>query len=100
MQPFTGRCLRRSAFTFGKDLEKFAGASRRLGGVEISQGDEGFEFTVVQDYRIRLSIWEAAEEFAPNAQIQFTDNFAVGFQAEDSVVAAELLIGAISAAMK
>ena len=100
IQPFTGRCIRRSAFTFGRDLKKFAGASRKLGGAEIDQGDEGFEFTVVQDYRIRLSIWEAAEEFAPNAQIQFSDNFAVGFTAEDSVTAAELLIGAVSAAMK
>lgn len=100
IQPFTGRCIRRSAFTFGRDLKKFAEASRELGGVEINQGDEGFEFTVVQDYLIRLSIWEAAEEFAPNAQIQFSDNFAVGFLAEDSVAASELLIGALSAAMK
>lgn len=100
VQPFTGRCLRRSAFTFGRELEKFAAASRKLGGVEIRQGDAGFEFTVVQDYRIRLSVWEAAEEFPPNAQILFSDNFAAGFLAEESVVAAELLIGALCAAMR
>ena len=99
IQPFTGRCIRRSAFTFGRDLKKFADASRKLGGVEINQGDEGFEFTVVQDYQIRLSVWEAAEEFAPNAQILFSDNFAAGFLADESVAAAELLIGAICAAM-
>ena len=99
VQPFTGRCIRRSAFIFGRDLEKFAAASRKLGGVEIKQGDAGFEFTIVQDYRIRLSVWEAAEEFAPNAQILFSDNFAAGFLAEESVAAAELLIGALCAAM-
>lgn len=98
-QTFTGRCVRRSAFTFGRDLDKFAAASRRLGGVEINQGDKGFEFPIVQDYRIRIHVWEAAEEFAPSAQILFSDNFAAGFQAEESVVAAELLIGALSAAM-
>lgn len=99
LQPFNGRCIRRSAVTFGRDLDKFAAASRRLGGVEIHQGDRGFEFPIVQDYRIRLSVWEAAEEFAPNAQILFSDNFAAGFLADESVAAAELLIGAISAAM-
>ena len=99
IQPFNGRCIRRSAFTFGKDLHKFAAASRKLGGVEIDQGDKGFEFIVVQDYRIRIIVWEAAEEFAPNAQILFSDNFAAGFLADESVAAAELLIGAICAAM-
>lgn len=99
LQPFNGRCIRRSAVTFGRDLNKFAAASRKLGGVEIPQGDKGFEFTVVQDYRIRLSVWEAAEEFPPSAQIQFSDNFAAGFLADESVTAAELLIGALSAAM-
>lgn len=99
IQPFNGRCIRRSAFVFGKDLHKFAAASRKLGGVEIDQGDKGFEFIVVQDYRIRIIVWEAAEEFAPNAQILFSDNFAAGFLADESVAAAELLIGAICAAM-
>ena len=99
LQPFTGRCIRRSAFTFGRDLNKFADASRKLGGVEIQQGDRGFEFTVVQDYKIRLSVWEAAEEFPPSAQILFSDNFAAGFLADESVTAAELLIGALCAAM-
>lgn len=99
LQPFNGRCIRRSAVTFGRDLNKFAAASQKLGGVEINQGDKGYEFTVVQDYKIRLSVWEAAEEFPPNAQIQFSDNFAAGFLADESVTAAELLIGALSAAM-
>lgn len=99
LQPFNGRCIRRSAFTFSRDLNKFAAASRKLGGAEIKQGDKGFEFAVVQDYRIRLSVWDAAEEFAPNAQILFSDNFAAGFLADESVAAAELLIGAVSAAM-
>lgn len=99
IQPFNGRCIRRSAFTFGRELKKFADASRKLGGAEIHQGDAGFEFTIVQDYRIRLSVWEAAEEFAPNAQILFSDNFAAGFLADESVAAAELLIGAICAVM-
>lgn len=96
---FNGRCIRRCAFTFGRALNQFAAASRKLGGVEIHQGDVGFEFSIVQDYRIRISVWEAAEEFPPSAQIQFSDNFAAGFQAEDNVVAAEFLIGALGAAM-
>lgn len=100
LQPFNGRCIRRSALTFGRDLDRFADASRKMGGAEIAQGDRGFEFAVVQDYRIRLCVWEAAEEFAPGAQILFSDNFAAGFLADESVAAAELLIGALSAAMR
>lgn len=99
LQPFNGRCIRRSAVIFGRDLNKFAAASRKLGGVELNQGDRGFEFAIVQDYRIRVIVWEAAEEFAPNAQILFSDNFAAGFLADESVAAAEHLIGAICAAM-
>ena len=99
LQPFTGRCIRRSEATFGRNLEKFAAASRKLGGVEINQADAGFEFAVIQDYRIRICVWAADEEFGPSAQILFSDNFAAGFLADESVAAAELLIGAISAAM-
>ena len=99
LTPFNGRCIRRSAFTFGRDLAKFAAASRKLGGEEIEQGEAGFEFTVLQDYRIRICVWEADEEFGPNAQILFSDNFAAGFLAEESVAAAELLIGAITAGL-
>ena len=97
LQPFNGRCIQRCAFTFGRDPGRFAAASRKLGGKEIGQGDAGFEFAVLQDYRIRLCVWAADEEFGPNAQILFSDNFAAGFLAEESVAAAELLIGAISA---
>ena len=99
LQPFTGRCINRIAFTFGRDLKKFADASRRLGGTDIAQADAGFEFAVIQDYRIRISIWQADEEFGPSAQILFSDNHAAGFLADESVAAAELLIGAIAAAM-
>ena len=82
-----------------ENIKKYSAAGRKLGGTEINQGDMGFEFTVLQDYRIRISVWEADEEFPPSAQIMFSDNFAAGFLAEESVVAAELLIGALSAAM-
>ena len=99
LQPFTGRCINRSAFTFGRNIKKYAAAGRKLGGVEIGQGDAGFEFTVIQDYRIRISVWEADEEFGPSAQILFSDNHAAGFLADESVAAAELLIGALAAAM-
>ena len=69
-------------------------AVRRL-EIPLSDG----VFAVVQDYRIRISVWEADEEFGPNAQTTFSDNFAAGFPVEDCVAAAELLTGAICAAM-
>ena len=99
LTPFNGRCIQRCAFTFGRDPGRFAEACRKLGGEKIEQGDAGFEFTVMQDYRIRICVWEADEEFGPGAQILFSDNFAAGFLAEESVAAAELLIGAITAGL-
>ena len=95
-QPFTGRCINRSAFTFGSRLEAFGRACEALGGTKTGTGDAGYELPFLQDYRIRIAVWQADEEFGPSAQILFSDNFAAGFTAEDRVVATELLIGELA----
>ena len=97
---FTGRCITRMAWKYQSGKEKFCAAAAALGGEPTGNGDAGFEFTITGDYRIRFSLWAGDEEFPPNAQIEYTDNFAAGFTAEDSVVAAEILISAISKKMK
>ena len=95
LEPFTGRCVRRCAFTYGNRLEAFRRGCEALGGTPISGADAGYEITMLADYRFRLLLWEADEEFPPSAQILFSDNFAVGFTAEDRVVATDLLLGAL-----
>ena len=99
IKPYTGRVLTRAAFTFGTRLTKFQAAAEKLGGVPVKNGDAGYEFEVVGPYRMRILVWEGDDEFPPNAQVLYTDNFASGFSAEDRVVAGDILIGHIKSAM-
>ena len=97
--PYTGRVLTRSAFTFGTRLAKFKAAAEKLGGVPVKHGDAGYQFDFVGPYAMRILVWEGDDEFPPNAQVLYTDNFAEGFSAEDRVVAGDILIGHIKSAM-
>ena len=99
IKPYTGRVLTRAAFTFGFRLAAFRAACEKLGGVKLPHGDAGYEFTLIGDYKIRILVWEGDDEFPPNAQVIYSDNFAEGFAAEDRVVAGDILITVIKANM-
>ncbi len=97
IQPYTGRVLTRAAFTFGTRLAAFKAACEKLGGLPLAHGDAGFELPLIGDYRMRILVWEGDDEFPPNAQVLYTDNFGPGFAAEDRVVAGDILISTIKA---
>ena len=99
IQPYTGRVLTRAAFTFGTRVDAFRAACEKLGGVPLSHGDAGYLFDFLGNYRMQIMVWEGDDEFPPNAQVLYTDNFAEGFAAEDRVVAGDILIGHIKSAM-
>jgi len=99
IKPYTGRVLTRAAFTFGTRLEAFRKGAQALGGEGVKNGDAGYEFTLIGDYRMRILVWEGDDEFPPNAQVLYSDNFAEGFAAEDRVVAGDILITHIKANM-
>ena len=99
IKPYTGRVLTRAAFTFGTRIESFRKAAEALGGIPVKHGDAGFEFTLIGNYTMRILVWAGDEEFPPNAQVLYSDNFATGVAAEDRVVAGDLLISHIKAAM-
>ena len=99
IKPYTGRVLTRAAFTFGFRLAAFRAACEKLSGVKLPHGDAGYEFTLIGDYKIRILVWEGDDEFPPNAQVIYSDNFAEGFAAEDRVVAGDILITVIKANM-
>ena len=92
IKPYTGRVLTRAAFTFGTRLAAFCKGAEALGGTPVANGDAGFEFALIGDYRMRILVWEGDDEFPPNAQVLYSDNFADGFAAEDRVVAGDILI--------
>lgn len=95
IKPYTGRVLTRAAFTFGTRLEKFKAAAEKMGGIPVGHGDAGYQFQLVEGYHMQLLVWEGDDEFPPNAQALYSDNFAEGFGAEDRVVAGDILISAI-----
>lgn len=92
LTPFTGRCLKRAAFSFGTRLEAFKAAVAKTSAIPIHHGDAAYQFELLPGYDIRLIVWEGDEEFPPNAQILFSDNFPQSFSAEDRTVSSELII--------
>ena len=99
IKPYTGRVLTRAAYTFSFKLDAFRKAAEKMGATAVKHGDAGFMFDLIGGYRIQIIVWAGDEEFPPNAQILYSDNFADGFAAEDRVVAGDILISAIKANM-
>ena len=97
--PYTGRVLTRAAFTFGFKTKAMAAACEKMGAVAVKHGDAGYLFNLIGDYQMQILIWEGDDEFPPNAQVLYSDNFADGFAAEDRVVAGDILITTIKANM-
>ena len=99
IKPYTGRVLTRAAFTFGTRVEAFRKAAQKLGATPVKHGDAGFLFDLIGPYQMQILVWAGDDEFPPNAQVLYSDNFAEGFAAEDRVVAGDILISHIKAAM-
>lgn len=99
IKPYTGRVLTRAAFSFGSRLDAFRAACETLGGIKCAHADAGYQFDVIGNYQMQILVWAGDDEFPPNAQVLYSDNFAAGFAAEDRVVAGDLLITHIKSAM-
>ena len=99
IQPYTGRVLTRAAFTFGTRIAAFKAACRKLGALSLTHGDAGYQFDLIGGYSMQIMVWEGDEEFPPNAQVLYSDNFEDGFAPEDRVVAGDILISVIKANM-
>lgn len=97
--PYTGRVLTRAAFTFGTRVDAFRKACEAMGAIKLNHGEAGYQFDLIGGYRMQILVWSGDEEFPPNAQVIYTDNFADGFAAEDRVVAGDILISTIKSYM-
>ena len=99
IKPYTGRVLTRAAFTLGTRVAAFRAAAEKLGATPVKHGDAGYQFRLIGGYQMQILVWEGDDEFPPNAQVLYSDNFADGFAAEDRVVAGDILISTIRANM-
>lgn len=98
IKPYTGRVLTRAAFTFGTRIDAFRKGAEKMGAKPVNHGDAGFEFNLIGGYRMQILVWAGDDEFPPNAQILYSDNF-TAFAAEDRVVAGDILISTIKTHM-
>ena len=92
LKPFTGRCITRAAFTFGTRLEAFKAAAAKTPAIPLKNGDAAYQLEIMPGYDVRIIVWEGDDEFPPNAQILFSDNFPQAFSAEDRTVVGDLFI--------
>ena len=99
IKPYTGRVLTRAAFTFGTRVAAFKAAAEKMGALPLKHGDAGFQFDLIGGYKMQILVWEGDDEFPPNAQVLYSDNFADGFAAEDRVVAGDILISTVKSYM-
>ena len=99
IKPYTGRVLTRAAFTFGTRIAAFKAAAEKMGAIPVKHGDAGYHFSLIGGYEMQILVWEGDDEFPPNAQVLYSDNFAQGFAAEDRVVAGDILISTIKSYM-
>ena len=99
IKPYTGRVLTRAAYTFSFKLAAFSSACEKMGAQKLPHGDASYQFELIPGFFIQILIWQGDEEFPPNAQVIYSDNFAEGFAAEDRVVAGDILISTIKANM-
>ena len=99
IKPYTGRVLTRAAFTFGTRVAAFKAAAEKMGAEKVKHGDAGYRFALIGGYQMQILVWEGDDEFPPNAQVRYSDNFAEGFAAEDRVVAGDILITMIKGNM-
>jgi len=99
IKPYTGRVLTRAAFTLGTRVAAFKAAAEKMGAEPVKHGDAGYRFELIGGYQMQILVWEGDDEFPPNAQVLYSDNFADGFAAEDRVVAGDILISTIKANM-
>ncbi|MDR2502742.1 MAG: DUF3786 domain-containing protein [Oscillospiraceae bacterium] len=93
---FNGRCRLRLSGTFGRDLDSFSRAARRLCGYPAPGGDSAFDLPLPGGNTLRLIIYSGDEEFSPAAQILFSDNITAAWSAEDLAVLGEVAIRALS----
>jgi len=92
---FTGRCIKRFAHAFGSDPGKFIKAAERLGGVRLELGDVSYDLPFLGGVICRLILWTPDDEFPPSAQILFSDNTPLSFNAEALAGVGDIVIGAL-----
>ena len=92
---FNGRCIKRFAYGFGFKPDKFENAAEKLNGIKIDIGDIAYDFPFFGDITCRFILWKPDDEFPPSAQILFSDNSSLMYNAEDLAAVGDVIISAM-----
>lgn len=92
VQQFTGRCITRYAMTYGFKSHLLPAIMEHLPARAIPTADVGYEITLMPGLTLRFLLWLGDEEFPPNAQILFSDNFRHAFSTEDMANIGDIIL--------
>ena len=92
LQQFTGRCITRFAFSYGFKPELLRAVMGKMGATPLPTSDVGYEVELMRGLTMRFLLWLGDDEFPPNAQILFSDNFRCAFTAEDMANIGDIVI--------
>lgn len=93
LRQFNGRCVQRFAFSYGTKPDLLRRVMEHMPATPLDQSDVGYEVTLMRGLTIRFLLWLGDDEFPPNAQILFSDNFRYAFTAEDMAVIGDIVLG-------
>lgn len=97
VQQFTGRCIVRYSFSYGFKPDLLREIMKHLPAREISVSNVGYEVTLMPGLTMQFLLWLGDDEFPPNAQILFSDNFRYAFTAEDMANIGDIVISRMKA---
>ena len=97
LQQFTGRCIKRFAFSYNGKAELLARIMERLPAHPVKMGDAGYELELMEGLSLQLILWQGDDEFPPNAQILFSENFRDAFTAEDMANIGDIVLNRMKA---
>ena len=92
---FNGRCIKRFAYGFGFKPDVYSKAAEKLSGIKLDLGDAAYEFQFLGGIASRFILWKPDEEFPPSAQILFSDNSVLMYNAEDLAAVGDVIISAL-----
>ena len=97
LQQFTGRCIKRFAFSYNGRTELLGRIMERLPAHPVKMGDIGYELELMDGFSMQLILWQGDDEFPPNAQILFSENLRDAFTAEDMANIGDIVLNRMKA---
>ena len=92
VQQFTGRCIMRYSFSYGFKPDLLRSIMEHMPARELPNSDVGYEVTLMPGLTMQFLLWLGDDEFPPNSQILFSDNFRYAFTAEDMANIGDIVI--------